>query len=439
MDSKVALAHAINGFKGENSDAYSRLVPDLQISERGEVANFTELSNVMLNGGYDKLQNEFISSLLNKIGLSLIRETASGNPLSMFKKGSLPYGSDVEVIFTNPAKAESIGAVTDDNMQKLLKTYKPDTKVVYLRTNRGDDGLGDVYSITVTQEDIKRAFQSIDSLDNYVTSLARSLTAGDEIDEFEYTKKIVSNAVNQNYVVIEEIGTDVTSETSLKALVAKIRATHMKMRIASTKYNAYTNFPDSDGNPAKVLSQADDLALIITADVMANVDVAVLAAAFNTDKADFMGRVLVVDGFENEGIVAVLCDQAWIQIHDAEKTMEDFRNPRTGTTNTFLRARGVFGILPFANAVAFVKDVAEYLPSIPATAITPQETTVSVGDVINFRLAPYNSTEEVTVNGSSTATADVDNDEKTITVKTAGQLDLEIDGTPAVTATITAS
>jgi hypothetical protein len=82
------------------------------------------------------------------------------------------------VIFTNPATAEDIGAVSDANMSKLLKTYKPDTKVVYLRTNRGQDGLGDVYAVTVTSEDLKRAFQSIETLDSYVTSLVRSLTAG---------------------------------------------------------------------------------------------------------------------------------------------------------------------------------------------------------------------------------------------------------------------
>lgn len=436
----VALAKTINSFKQENSDAYSRMVPDLRISEKGLVENFNDLSNIMLNSGYTKLQNEFVSSLLNKIGLSLIMATSSANPLSIFKKGNLPYGSDVEVIFTNPAKAEDLGVVNDSNMQKLLKTYKPDTKVAYLRTNRGADGLGDVYAVTIAQEDIKRAFQSIENLDNYVTGLVRSLTAGDEIDEFEYTKKVIVNAVAKNYVVIEEIPTDVTSEASLKALIAKVRARYLRFTLPSVKNNAYVNFPDSMGNPAKTLSKAEDICLIIKSDILANIDVGVLAAAFNMDRAQFMGRVVAVDEFDNPGIQMVLCDSAWLQIYDAEKTMEDFRNARTGTTNTYLRARGTFAILPFANAVAFVIDDEDFLPNIVATGITPDSTTVKVGEVHNFRLVPANSTETITLKSTSTGTVLINNDDKTFKPLTDGTLIFEIDGTPAVvSATITAS
>lgn len=435
----VALAKTINGFKGENSDAYGRVVPDLAISELGAVENFTALSNIMLNSGYAKLQNEFVSSLLNRIGLSMIQATSSANPLSIFKKGALPYGTDVEVIFTNPATAEDIGAVSDANMSKLLKTYKPDTKVVYLRTNRGQDGLGDVYAVTVTSEDLKRAFQSIETLDSYVTSLVRSLTAGDENDEFAYAKKIVDNAVNENYVVIEAIATDITSEASLKAFVAKLRSRYLKFTLPSVKNNAYTHFPDSAGNPAKVNSRPDEIALIIKSDILANVDVAVLAAAFNMEKTDFLGRVIAVDEFENAGIQAVLCDMSWLQIYDSEKTIEDFRNARTGTTNTFLRARGTFAILPFANAVAFVLDDAEYLPSIPATVIVPAKTAVALNEVVNFRLTPTNSTELVQLKSTSTATVEIDNVAKTFKKTSAGTVVLEIVGTPAVNVTITAA
>jgi hypothetical protein len=83
----VALAKTINSFKGENSDAYGRVVPDLAISELGAVENFTALSNIMLNSGYAKLQNEFVSSLLNRIGLSMIQATSSANPSLDLQKG----------------------------------------------------------------------------------------------------------------------------------------------------------------------------------------------------------------------------------------------------------------------------------------------------------------------------------------------------------------
>lgn len=437
----VALAKTINSFKNETSDRYGRIVPDLHITQNGTVDNFDAFSAVMLNSGFLKLQNEFVSSLMNKIGLTVTLRTISMNPLSAFKKGSLPKGSDAEYIFTNPAKAEDKGPTNDANQQKLLKTYKPDTKVTYLRTNRGEDGLGDVYSVTVDQAGLKRAFQSLEDLSDYVLSLVNSLTAGNENDEFDYIKTIVSEAVENNYVKINEIASDVTSEASLKSLVAQFRATYLKMSIPSTQYNAYPNFPDSQGNPVKTATDKNQIGLIITADLAANIDVGVLAAAFNIGRTDLEGRVFVIDEFPgNAGIAAVMCDIAWLQILESEYAMEDFHNARTGSTNFFLRANGIFSILPFANAVAFVIDDAEYLPAIPGTAIVPDSLSITVGDVHNFRFTPANATETVTLDAGSTATVEIDNDTKTFKALTTGTIILEFVSNPAIQSqTITAS
>lgn len=437
----VALAKTINSFKQETSDRYGRVVPDLHITEKGTVDNFDAFASVMLNGGYQKLQNEFVGALMNKIGLTVTLRTISMNPLSAFKKGALPKGSDAEFIFTNPAKAENKGRTDDANQQKLLKTYKPDTKVTYLRTNRGTDGLGDRYAVTVDEPGLKRAFQSLENLSEYVLSLVNSLTAGNENDEFDYIKKIVTEAVANNYVVIEPIANDIESTDSLKSLVAKFRASFLKMSIPSTKYNAYSNFPDSQGNPVKTAADKNQIGLIITADLAANIDVAVLASAFNISRSDLNGRIFVIDEFPgNPGIAAVMCDVAWIQVLESEYAMTDFYNAATRSTNFYLHANGIFSVLPFANAVAFVVDDEEYLPNVVATAIVPDATAVKVGEVHNFRFTPANSTETVTIKSTSTATVEVDNDNKTFKALSAGTVILELTSNSAiVTPTITAT
>lgn len=437
----VALAKTINSFKAETSDRYSRIVPDLQISEKGTVTNFDAFSSIMLNAGYTKLQNEFVGALMNKIGLTLTLRTISMNPLSAFKKGSLPKGSDAEYIFTNPAVAEDKGATSDANNQKLLKTYKPDTKVTYLRTNRGTAGLGDRYAVTVDEPGLKRAFQSLENLSEYVLSLVNSLTAGNENDEFDYIKKMVVESVANNYVVIEPIASDLTTEASLKSLVAKFRSSFLKMSIPSTKFNAYANFPNSQGNPVKTAADKNQIGLIITADLAANIDVAVLAAAFNIDRTNLEGRVFVIDEFPgNEGIAAVMCDIAWIQVLESEYAITDFFNAATRTTNFYLHANGIFSILPFANAVAFVVDDADYLPDVAGTAIVPDAVTVAVGEVHNFRFTPANATETITLKSTSTGTVEIDNDTKTFKALTAGTLIFElVSNALIVSATITAA
>jgi len=278
---RIGLATSINSFKDTPyvSAGYEKMVPDLVFDQQGNVANFDNFSNIMMQ--YEKLQNEYISSMINKIGLTLIEKVSGSNPLAMFKKNALVKGVDVEMIFTNPAVAQDIGVVNDANMQKSFKTYKPDTKVAYLRVNRGADGMGEIYPVTIPQQDLKRAFQSFENMGDFIVSLVRSLTAGDEIDEFKYTKKIVDNAVASNLVRTVVIDADVESEANLKKFISKVKSSALNMTIPSASNNAYTNFPDSFGNPATVVSDADDLCLIIRSDVMANIDVAVLASAFN--------------------------------------------------------------------------------------------------------------------------------------------------------------
>ena len=63
-------------------------------------------------------------------------------------------------------------------------------------------------------------------------------------------------------------------------------------------------------------TEDDRFILIVTSDVMAEVDVEVLARAFNIENSKFLGRVIEVDSFKNKEIKAILCDEAWFQIND---------------------------------------------------------------------------------------------------------------------------
>ena len=45
-----------------------------------------------------------------------------------------------------------------------------------------------------------------------------------------------------------------------------------------------------------------------------------LKQAFNLSYADMQARIVTVDKFENEEIVAVLCDESWFQIYLFQET-----------------------------------------------------------------------------------------------------------------------
>ena len=328
--------------------------------------NIHAISDILFNDAYQPMLNEFVTNLINRIGLTIIRNKSFNNPLSMFKKGSLPLGTDIQDIYENPAEAEQY-EINNTAMAKLLTITDPDTHVAYYRRNRKD-----LYTKTISRENLQGAFVSWDKFEDYINSITTSLYSGNYIDEFKYTKALIDGAYDNDKVIVETI-TDITDEASAKEFVKKARSLYNKMKFPSTQYNAYSKFSGAKGE-ITTWTDEDRVVMIVTSDVMAEVDVDVLARAFNIDNAKFLGRVIEIDKFENPEIKAVLCDEAWLQIYDNVLRFDEFYNARVMAWNEYLHAWGTFAICPFANAVVFATE-----QSNPATKISFSPNTVSVG------------------------------------------------------------
>ena len=339
MATKSGAVNTLNYIRQEASNAYRDVVP------KATQDNIKEIGNILLNDAYQPMLNEFVNNLINRIALTRIENKSFSNPLAMFKKGSVPYGTDIQLIYENPANAESY-EYTDAAMAKLLTITDPDTKVAYLRRNRKD-----LYTKTIAREGLQGAFESAEAFDDFVSSITQSLYSGNYIDEFKYTKALIDGAYEEGKVITEVVSA-VSDKATAEALVEKCRGLYLKMQFPSTDYNAYSKFSTStDETKVNTWTDADRICVITTADVMAKVDVQSLASAFNMDKANFMGRVIVVDKFDNDEIQALICDESFIQIFDNIFRFDEFYNARTMSWNEYLHAWGTFAISPFANAV----------------------------------------------------------------------------------------
>ena len=310
--------------------------------------NIQQIKNVLFDDGYSPMLNEFVSSLVNRIVLTMVRNKSFSNPLAMFKKGSIPLGTDIQEIYTNPAEAEPY-ELSDVAMAKILTITDPDTHTAYYRRNRQD-----LYTKTVAREALQAAFKSWDDFGAYVDSIAQSLYSGNYIDEFNYTKALIDGAV-KNDKIIKEVAVEPTNETTAKQFLKQVRALTKKLSFPSTQYNAYTKMSGKEGK-ITTWTDSDRIVFITTADVMAELDVDALAGAFNLEKADFLSRVIEVDKFADEKILGVICDESWLQIYDNLFKMDEEYNGRVMATNFYLHAWGTYAISPFANAVALVTE-----------------------------------------------------------------------------------
>lgn len=344
-------AKVFNVVRSGMSEVYVNTLPSATAD------NIQTISNVLFNDAYQPMLNEFVTNLINRIALTIVRNKSFDNPLAIFKKGSLPLGTDIQDIFTNPAEAEQY-EYSNTAMAKLLTITDPDTHVAYYRRNRQD-----LYTKTISREGLQGAFVSWDKFEDYISSITNSLYSGNYIDEFKYTKQLVDGAYDNGKVIVEQV-TNPTDTASAKAFLKKVRALYNKLSFPSKDYNAYSKFSGAKGE-ITTWTDKDRVVLIIKADAMAEIDVEALASAFNLDKADFMGRVIQVDEFENSEIVGVICDEAWLQIYDNIFRFDEFYNARVMAWNEYLHAWSTYAICPFANAVV----LATAQPK-PATAIS---------------------------------------------------------------------
>ena len=375
--------------------------------------NIQTLSNILFNDAYQPMLNEFVTNLINRIGLTIIRNKTFSNPLAILRKGSIPLGTDIQDLYENPAEAEQY-ELSNTAMAKLLTITDPDTHVAYYRRNRKD-----LYTKTISRENLQRAFVSWEKFESYISAITTSLYSGNYIDEFELTKSLVDGAYDNNKVIVETVSA-VTDETTAKAFIKKCRSLFTKMKLPSTKYNAYSKFSGAKG-VIKTWTEDDRFVLIVTSDVMAEVDVDVLARAFNIENTKFLGRVIEVDSFENEEIQAILCDEAWFQIYENLMRFDEFYNPRTMTWNEYLHVWQTYAICPFANAIVF------------ATAQPKPATAISVADVSVVEDATANVTVTLTPADATSELTFTSGDETVFTVSSTGV----VTGVSAGTGTLT--
>lgn len=366
--------------------------------------NISQLSSILLNDAYQPLLNEFVHNLINRIGLTIIsNKTTYNNPLNMFKKGSVPLGTDIQDLYENPAEAQAY-EVSNKQMAKVLTITDPDTHVAYYRRNRQD-----YYTKSISRENLQGAFVSWDAFNEYITGITNSLYSGNYIDEFKYTKDLIDGAYDNSKVIMEEITAPTTPDTA-KAVAKKLVNLYKSFKFPSVKWNAYSKFQGSKGM-ITTWTTPDRVCIIARADIITEIDFDVLAVSFNMDKASLMGRVFEVDEFKNPEILAVICDESWLQIYDNLFRFDEQYNAAAMVWNEYLHCWNTFAISPFANAVMLVTK----LP-VEATSITFNQEAVSVEvgsqKGLDLTITPENATSNVKYTSSNelifTVTKDTD-------------------------------
>ena len=430
-----SLKQSLNAIREISSTIYHEYVP--VIDDDTDISAFAEPLFT-----YPVVYNEFCDVLVNKLVYSQFETMTFNNPLRVLDGDRIPLGYAGEHVYTNPAKARGFNV---NDFAGLLVKYEADVKVEYQTVNSDIQ-----YCVTIARQQLKKAMTSWDNLANFITQLSNSLYNGAYIDFFRYTKNIISGAFKENRAVYEKI-TAITSEATAKAFVEKARELFLNFQLPSTSYNAW-NKNGGSGAPITTWTRPEDIVMIVRNDIRAKLDVEVLAAAFNIDKATLLGNIITVDNFDaydddgtkvydGSAIVGGIFDKAWFKIKTQDMFMENFYNPNNRTMQYYLNVIRMYNMSLFANGVVFATSD----PTVAATALafveTAPEVTAGEDIVLHVVTTPYTANPTLTYTSSATTYATVGSETgKYITVsgESAGSSTISVtDGTNTATVSVT--
>ncbi len=351
----------VNAITNDNPGLFGQYVP------LANATNVVEVGQGLLIN--QTIQNAFITDLIDRIGLVVLRSVSLKNPLAKFKKGQLPQGRTIEEIFVDITSEKQYDP--DDAEETVFKREIPNVKVLFHDMNRQG-----FYKQTVQDESLKTAFISWSNFEGFVAGIINAIYNSAEVDEYEYMKLLIDNYYSKGLFTVVPVS-DPVDGVSATEFVKKMRATARRMTLpnGSRDFNALA---------VRTRTDMQDLHLIIDADLEAELDVDVLAKAFNMDRTTFLGNVTVIDGFASQGLKAVLVDKDWYMVYDKLQKLETIRNPQGLYWNYYYHIWQVLSVSRFQNAVAFVSGNVK-----PVTNVIINPTIGSLKAGKEFELTAY--------------------------------------------------
>ena len=318
---------AVNTLNASTMDIMNVIRQNASYDYQQNVPVVTKASDVPHVGeviyGTPAFANQFINSLVNRIALVRARSANFNNPYSILKKGYLEFGETVEDIFVNIAKVVEYDPVKGEARE--FKRTLPDVRTAFHVMNWRV-----MYPVTIQDEDLKQAFTSIDGVQNLISKIVDSIYTAAEYDEFLLFKYLLIKAMSKGNMHAISIG-DGTKPTDSAEF---FRGTSNMFTFMRSEFNE---------NGVKTVTPKENQIIFMDAMFNAKYDVNVLASAFNMEKADFMGRLFLIDdwtSFDNErfeviransdgieevtagelallaNVKAVLIDEEWFQVYD---------------------------------------------------------------------------------------------------------------------------
>lgn len=277
-------------------------------------------------------QNEFLGTVVEKIGRQQYSSRAYMNPLAKFKKGFIDNANEIEEIYV----ARFEGVAQDKEGADTLKRVKPTVKSQYHKQN-----FGKCYTASISDQQVRRAFTSNGGVRKMADEILSQLQTGYEYDEYI--------AMRDNFVDLID-GTPcktqitaITDNASAKDFVKQIKKHIADMKFRSKRYSTVERH-----------CKTEDLVLVLRTGLLAEIDVELLATAFNVAKTDVPAMVVEVDDFPGyANVQGMLLEKEALMVFDTLYNMEPQRNAKGMFTNHHLNVEKIISTSNMFNVAVY--------------------------------------------------------------------------------------
>lgn len=309
--------------------------------------------------------------LLNKIVKQEIDAKIFDDIFGIFTNKQLNTGMQIEEFEVANLQSTDF----DPTGANTLAKANMDFAVLYHKINRRK-----TFKATISNAQVKMAMLSEQNMADVANAITAELWNSSSIEDFEAVKQLFKDiAGEQKKMVICDLN---GNGGDMDALTKAIQTLATNMTLPSTLYN-FAGFK-------KEFNKKEDLVLVIDSATRARLNVDSLAGAFNMDKKELVGNIIVIDSmpaitYTNEkatkGIeidigetnkiitykpdssasttvsgsaVCMLLNKKAIKRDPVEREIEDQRNGAGRFTNYYLHATDLLSYSTLRNAVVLV-------------------------------------------------------------------------------------
>lgn len=381
----------LNVIRNNATQNYKEYVP----KATADADSIREIGAIIMD--YPNLQNEFLNALVNRIGKVLITSKMYDNPWNFFKQGMLEFGESIEEIFVNIAKPFQF----DPNVAEtnLFKREIPDVRTAFHIMNYQK-----YYKATISNDQLRQAFLSWQGITDLIAKIVDAMYTGANYDEFLTMKYMLARHIIDGQMYPVSIPTVATE--NMNDIVSTIKGMSNNFTFLSSEYNLA-------GVATHTLKE--DQYVLINSKFDAKMDVEVLASAFNMDKAEFIGRRVLVDSFGKldiarlgvlfandptykepstseltalDKIPVIIVDKNWFMIFDNYTNFTEQYNGEGLYWNYWYHVWKTFSVSPFANNALFIPGT----PTVNSVTVAPSTANMGVGQSLQL-VATVNTTD----------------------------------------------